>query len=107
MRSLQTIVRKHHTAVLGVEQRIYPRYEAPDSTRGHIRSPSGDYSCPAKVNNLSLGGAALIVAEPFRSGELIQIEFTRMDPDYCCTLLLRVIHCTETSGAEFVVGGQF
>jgi hypothetical protein len=107
MRSLQTIVRKHRTSVLGVEQRLHPRHAASPETQGWIRTSVGDCSCAAKVRDLSAAGASLIVCDPFRPGELLRIEFSRSDPDFACTLLLRVVHCSERADGEFVIGGQF
>lgn len=107
MRSLQTIVRKHRTSVLGVEQRLHPRHIVSPDTRGWLCSSAGDGSCTAKVRNLSAGGASLIVPDAFGPGELLRVEFIRSEPDFACTLLLRVVHCSERADGEFVIGGQF
>lgn len=107
MRSLQTIVRKHRTSVLGVEQRQHPRYDASPDTTGWVRSAAGEFSCAARVRDLSASGASLIVADAFRPGELLRIEFNRTQPDFSCTLLFRVVHCGERADGEFLIGGEF
>jgi hypothetical protein len=107
MRSLQSIVRRHRTSVLGVEQRVNPRYHVPSDTRSEVSSPAGGYCLPARVLNLSLGGVGLIADDPFRVGELLQVEFSRTAPDFSCTLLVSVVHCTEQADGRYLVGGRF
>ncbi len=107
MRSLQTIVRRHRTSLLGVQQRVHPRYCVPSDTRGAIRSPWGDFCMPARLLNLSLSGAGLLLDEPSPVGELLHVEFSRTEPDFTCTMLLRVVHCTEQTDGRFLIGGRF
>jgi hypothetical protein len=107
MQSLQSIVRRHRTAVLGVEQRAHPRYHVPSDTCGEVSSPPSTHPQPARVLNLSLGGVGLLVDTPFHAGELLQVEFSRTDPDFSCTLVVSVVHCTEQPDGRYLVGGRF
>ena len=107
MGSLQTIVRKHRTSILGVEQRIHPRHPVSPDTHGEVRSAAGAFSCPARVRDLSLSGVSFVVSDAFRPGELLYVEFIRSEPDFSCTLLMRVIRSAEQADGDFVVGGQF
>ncbi len=107
MRSLQTIVRRHRASALGVEQRQHTRYSVPGGTRGEVRSPSEVDALQARVLNLSLGGAGLLLDSPCRPGDLLHIEFSRSTPNFTCTLLLCIVHCTQQRDGQYLMGGRF
>ncbi len=62
---------------------------------------------PARVLNVSLGGIGLVADRPITAGSLLNLQLQRADGQAGCSLLACVVHVSNRTGNEWVLGCSF
>jgi hypothetical protein len=87
------------------DRRVWARHSSALEARVQSTRPGLTGAVPARVRDISRGGASLEVARPFDPGELVSVELP--GPDGGSFALACVVHVTEAGEGWFLLGCTF
>lgn len=89
------------------ERRLWVRY--PANLTANVQPAAGmeELRVPARVRDISLGGANLLVDRAFETGQLLSIELPHREGEETNTVLACVVRAVPESGGQWALGCVF
>jgi len=77
-----------------------------DTSCGFVLPVVDDYG-PARIQNLSTDGIALVVSREIAAGAILVVDLTNKLQNFSKTALVEVVHSTKQLGGAYIIGGSF
>lgn len=94
------------TAEMHDDRRLWVRYAADLEGKVQLAEKQGSAKILAKVRDLSLGGANLLVDQPLQPGQMLSVELPA-DQGNVCTVLACVVRATPQAEGHWSLGCVF
>jgi anti-anti-sigma regulatory factor len=90
------------------ERRTWFRFRCGSELTCHVLAPAFDPApWPAKVRNLSLTGASLVVKARLEPGMIVDLRLARANRPAELSMGLRIVYAVRRADGSFIVGGVF
>ena len=87
--------------------RAWVRYAPRQETPCHLLALTDNERWPARVQDLSTGGAGLVLEQRIDIGRFVLVELVSASGLFSRLLLTRVVHLSENPIGGFILGGEF
>jgi len=77
-----------------------------DTSCGFVLPVVDDYG-PARIQNISTDGIALVLSRDVAPGAILVIDLTNKMQNFSKTTLIEVVHSTKQIGGAYIIGGAF
>jgi hypothetical protein len=95
-------------ALSSVEDRRASVRYPPNLEHSHaLVAAEGEKVLPGRIQNLSAGGAAILLNRSYPPGTLLQVEVRSQNGRPAQTLFVRVAHAVDLGDGSYVLGGAF
>src|SRR5437870_1042580 len=100
----KTPVPQSKTATSELDRRLWIRYATDVATNIQVAGNGQETRLPARVKDISLGGANLVLDRAFPPGQLLSLELPREGGQETQTVLACVVRVRAEDSGEWAVG---